>query len=100
MTTAIAACSRADVGAPSGQSGTVQFVLIAPLCSSVIPVQFSIDGVPVGTDTFRVAVPGVHTTSRGFATPAGEVSLGAQVTGGYVWPATAGTVGAGQTVTD
>ena len=97
MPLAFIACSRSGVAAPSG---TVQFVLVAPLCSSIIPVQFSIDGVKVGTDTFRVAVPGVHATSRGFPAPAGEHMIGAQVTGVYVWPVTTVTVGAGQTVAD
>ena len=98
---AIAACSRAGVTAPHG---TVQFVLVAPLCSSVIPVQFSIDGVRVGADTFRVNVSGPHTTSRGFSAPVGAHTLGAQVTGsfagGYVWPAATVTVSAGQTAAD
>lgn len=101
---ALGACSRADVAAPS-RPGTVQFVLVAPLCSSVIQAQFLIDGVPVGTDTFRVNLAAAHTTSRGFATPPGAHTLSARSPGGfvpagYLWPTTLVTVSAGQTVAD
>lgn len=105
MALVFAACSRADATAPAPTSGTVQFVLVAPLCSSVIQAQFLIDGTPVGTDTFRVNLSNAHTVSRGFETTPGTHTLSAQSPGGlvpagYLWPTTIVTVSAGQTVAD
>ena len=76
----------------------VYFSLDAPLCSSVIPVEFFIDRAPAGSDTFRVGVAGEHTMSRGFATGAGTHTLGAQAsigTGYYLWPDTTVSLPAG-----
>jgi hypothetical protein len=92
----VACASATDVATPA----TVTFVIDAPLCSSVIPVQFSIDGHVVGIDTFRVALANPHTSSREFTTPAGSHTLSAQTVAGYVWPAKDVTLGAGQAVTD
>lgn len=92
----VACASATGVATPA----TVTFVLDAPLCSSVIPVQFSIDGHLVGVDTFRVAVASPHTSSRPFTAPAGAHTLTAQTVAGYVWPAKGVTLAAGQAVTD
>ena len=85
---------------PVGPSATVAFVIDAPLCSSVIPVQFSIDGHLVGVDTFRVAVLSPHTSSRTFAVPPGEHTLNAQTMAGYLWPGKTVTLSAGQALVD
>lgn len=50
---ALAGC---DTGS-SEPDPVVYFELDAPLCSSVIPVQFQVDGSEVGVDTFRVNLP-------------------------------------------
>ena len=92
--------------AASPASATVYFVAVAPLCSSVIPVAFSLDGQPLGTDTFRIALPNPHTISRSFAVTPGQHTLGAHVptganfAGGYVWPDQTVTSVAGAAVAD
>jgi hypothetical protein len=77
----------------------VYFALDAPLCSSVLPVQFSIDNALVGTDTFRVNLAPNHTTSAAFPTSAGSHTLGARVVGGYVWADTLVMLSAGAVLT-
>ncbi len=76
---------------------TVAFTLNAPLCSSIIPVQLSIDNAPVAVDTFSVNVRANHTTSRSFTTTVGQHTVGARVIGGYVWTDTTVMLQAGQT---
>ena len=91
-----AAC-RANSTAPA--TATVYFVLDAPLCSSIIPVQFTVDNIAVGTDTFRVRVARERPTSAAFTANAGTHMLGATVTGGpitgYTWPNVLVTLAAG-----
>jgi hypothetical protein len=95
---ALVACSGATEAAPSG---VVFFQLDAPLCSSIIPVQFSIDQAIVATDTFMVHVAGGnHTRSRAFETSPGAHTLSARTVGGYVWPDKQVTITAGAAVTD
>ena len=65
---------------------TVDYLIDAPLCSSVIPVEFLIDGTQVGADTFLVNLGTSHTRSRTFPTAAGEHTISAR-TGSYSWPA-------------
>ena len=79
---------------------TVQFVLVAPLCSSVLPVEFFVDARSVGVDTFRVAVSAPHVVSRAFTVSPGVHALSANVLGGYVWPPHTVSVPAGTTVSD
>jgi len=93
----LAACATIE---PAPPQATVYFVLDAPLCSSQLPVEFTIDGALVGTDTFRVNLAPNHTTSRAFATSAGQHTLGARVVGGYVWTDTTVTLAAGQIFND
>ncbi len=93
----LAGCSTEESEAPRA---TVYFVIDAPLCSSTIPVQFFIDGLIVGTDTFLVHLSPEHTHSRGFPISPGSHSLGAQVLAGYVWPDTIVTLTAGEIFTD
>ena len=88
---------RTDVTAPEG---TVHFLIDAPLCSSRLPVQFFIDSLQVGTDTFSVNLAPEHTKSSGFVTSVGLHILGARVMGGFVWPNRAITLTAGQIFTD
>lgn len=76
---------------------TVFFMLDAPLCSSAIVARFSIDGVTVGSDTFRVRLPPDDTVSQGFETRAGTHTLGAEAVGGLVWPDTTVRLTAGET---
>lgn len=82
VSSAVVACGGESAVAPSA---SVRFVIDAPLCSSILPVQFSIDNVLVGTDTFRVAVTSVHLTSRAFTVAPGAHTLGARVPAGYTW---------------
>jgi hypothetical protein len=93
---AVLACQGLD---PVAQAATIYFALDAPLCSSVLPVQLSIDGVVVRADTFRVHVSNPHTTSVGFTTSPGSHTLGARVVAGYVWADTVVTVNAGSALT-
>jgi hypothetical protein len=93
---AVLGCQGIDPVAPSA---TIYFALDAPLCSSVLPVQLSIDRAVVRTDTFRVNVSNPYTTSVGFTTSAGNHTLGARVVAGYVWPDTVVTVKAGSILT-
>ncbi len=97
---AFLACEGARPVAPRA---TVQYTLVAPLCSSVIPVRFYIDSVQVGADTFRINVAGEHTSSSGFATSAGQHTLGAQALGNgwaYVWSDRAVSLASGAVFTD
>ena len=90
----------------TGAQATVYFVAVAPLCSSVIPVAFSLDGQSLGADTFRIALPNPHTTSRSFMVTPGQHVLGAHIpTGanfasGYIWPDQTLTFVAGAAVAD
>ena len=84
---------------PTQALATVYFALDAPLCSSVIPVELSIDGAIVASDTFRVNLSVPHTTSRGFTTWAGRHVIGARTTFGYVWADTTVTLLTGQSLT-
>ena len=90
------ACTEED----PAPDAVVYFVLDAPLCSSVIPVQFFIDSVQVGTDTFRVNLAPNHTVSSGFATNGGPHILGARGVNGDIWPDTAVTIRAGKVFHD
>lgn len=84
---------------PVAPSATIYFALDAPLCSSVLPVQLSIDGTVVRTDTFRVDVASPHTTSVGLRTTPGNHVLGARAVAGYLWPDTVVHVQAGGVLT-
>jgi len=91
-----AACTIVD----PAPGATVDFLIDAPLCSSRIPVEFSIDGAIVGTDTFLVHLGTVeHTRSRAFTAPPGRHTLHA-ATGLYAWPDKTLTFADGQSVTD
>lgn len=79
---------------------TVIYQLDAPLCSSQLPVEFSIDSALVGSDTFRVNLSPNHTQSRPFAVSAGRRRLGARVVNGYIWPDTVVQLVGGQVFTD
>ena len=86
--------------APAG-SATVYFLLDAPLCSSIIPVRFAIDGYAVGADTFRVNLPNAHVKSAAFTTPAGAHALSASSsTFPGLFKATTVTLEAGTVYTD
>ncbi len=84
---------------PLAPGGTVVFVLDAPLCSSVIPVEFLIDSVMVGSDTFQVHISPSDTTSPTFRTTAGTHTLGARVVNGFVWPDTTVSIAPGEAFT-
>jgi hypothetical protein len=86
---------------PIGPDPTVSFMIDAPLCSSTIPVQFSIDSVLVGTDTFIVHYGPEHLMSHAFSTSAGQHTLSARGTfNGYTWPEKKVTLVQGQAFTD
>lgn len=93
-------CAACHTSTSAERPATVTFVLVAPACSSVLPVQFSVDGQSVGTDTFRVAVSAPRTVSRPFAVSPGQHTLGAQVVGGYVWPPLAVSITSGAVLAD
>jgi hypothetical protein len=80
-------CGACHNPVDSDRPAAIRFVLVAPLCSSVMPVEFFVDAQSVGVDTFRVNVSEPHIASRDFAVLPGTRTLEAQVVGGYVWPA-------------
>jgi hypothetical protein len=82
----------------SEADATVSFELDAPLCSSIIPVQFEIDGIQVGVDTFRIHLPPDHVRSKAFSLDPGEHLLGAAVPDGFVWPDTMVHLAAGDSL--
>lgn len=95
---ALVACAGAKSVAPQP---VVVYRLVPYACSSIIPVQFYIDGAQVAADTFRIAVAGGdHTTSRALTTSVGQHTLGARVVNGYVWPDTLVSLTAGELFTD
>ena len=86
LATAIAAVACGGYGTGTAQA-TVYFVLDAPLCSSRIPMKFSIDNTVVGIDTFVNLTPS-HTTSHAYVTSPGQhVLSGVAVSGGFLFPA-------------
>jgi hypothetical protein len=95
--TGVVACQHAATTEPAAR---VHFVIVPQACSSVLPVEFSIDGRLVGTDTFRVAVVSPRTTSRDFETSPGQHVVGARVAGGFVWPNQTLSMAAGAVVAD
>src|SRR5471032_34233 len=83
---AAVACSDYGTTLPALAPPAVYFVLNAPLCSSRIPMQFSIDGTVVGIDTFVVNLTPSHTTSHAYVTTAGtHVLSGVGVNGGWIF---------------
>ena len=84
-TVAAFSCSLNET--PPIQPTTVQFVLEAPLCSSVLPVQLSIDKVIVAVDTFVTYGP-PRIESDVFPVTVGPHSISARVVNGFVWPET------------
>ena len=95
----LAACAAEE---PAALPSSVYFFLDAPLCSSIIPARFYIDGVLAGSDTFRVNLAPERLTSRAFQTSAGQHTLGARGSLGapvdYVWPDTTVDLTAGGTL--
>jgi hypothetical protein len=99
----VGSCSTVAPALPS----TVYFSLDAPLCGLSMPMQFLIDSVPVGTDTFHVNAgpPPNRTLSRPFATTAARHTLSARATIGsihpiqHVWLDTVVTLGPHDTAT-
>lgn len=87
---------------PARGPATVYFSLDAPFCGLAMPVEFYVDSLLVGTDTFRIHLAPDHTTSRGFVAASGTHRLGARAVVGpgyYVWPDTVVSLGAGLTFT-
>jgi hypothetical protein len=97
---AAAVCVACDVADSVHPSAAVNFVLVAPLCSSILPVEFSVDNRLVGTDTFRVGLAAPRTRSSHFAVVPGQHVLSARVVNGYVWAPHTVSVAAGTVVTD
>jgi hypothetical protein len=94
---ALTACKFAAISAPSA---SVSFAFAPQTCSSIVPVHFSIDGIEVGVDTFRVAVNDRdHLTSRAFAASPGQHSLSAR-TDRFTWTSVTVALAAGQAFTD
>lgn len=93
----VVACQHTATTEPAAR---VHFVIVPQACSSVLPVEFSIDGRLVGTDTFRVDVAGPRMTSRDFEASPGSHVVGARVTGGFVWPNQTLSMAAGAVVSD
>ena len=98
VTLSLVACSTPS-DAP-GATATVYFVLDAPLCSSQLAMQFDIDHLSVGADTFRVNLSPNRTRSRAFTVSPGDHTLSARVVGGYVWPDTVVRLVSGAVVHD
>ncbi len=77
------ACSSA--AAPSGPA-TVRFVGIAPFCGTIsFAVNFLIDSVVVGADTFRVNPGGTSHTVDSVLTPPGTHRIGGRTPWGYAF---------------
>ena len=93
-------CSACRSAAAADQPATLTFVLVAPLCSSVLPVEFFVDARSVGIDTFRVAVNAPRTVSHAFTIDPGSHELSAHVVGGYVWPSHTVSILAGSAYAD
>ena len=91
----LTACTIVD----PAPGAAVDFLLDAPLCSSRIPVEFSIDGTVVGTDTFFVHLAPEHIRSHLFGASPGRHTLHA-ATNLYAWPDKTVTLSDGQSVTD
>lgn len=91
------ACSSAVAPLPK-----VSFVLDGPLCGGgKVSVQFSIDGVLVGSDSLQLFAAGrPGTTSQSFTTTVGRHVIGARTTYGLIWPDSSVTLQTGQTLTD
>jgi hypothetical protein len=82
-------------------SAAVFFAIDAPLCSSIIPVQLSIDHAVVAIDTFIVNVASpAHTQSRAFSVTPGTHLLSARTVAGYVWRDMQVTLSPGSAMTD
>lgn len=92
----VAACTIID---PVPPSPAVVFQLDAPFCGGKFPVQFSIDNVLIGQDTFTVNVAPNHLTSRAYAAAPGSHTIGAKVVNGYVWSDTTVTLSGTQQFT-
>lgn len=90
-------CAGQDAAGPT--SG-VRFVIDAPLCSAVIPVDFFLDHAMLGSDTFRVQLQPERLVSRRFDAPSGTHTVGARVPGGFAWPDTPVTLPAGAVFED
>ncbi len=98
---ALVACE--SVGPVAPPQATVSYTLVAPLCSSIIPVEFYLDSLRVGADTFRINVAGEHTISRAFTTSAGQHTLGARASSigwSFVWPDKRVTIAPGEVFVD
>jgi hypothetical protein len=94
----IVACGRTPTEPPVG---AVNFMIVAPLCSSVVPMFFRIDGGTTSVDTFRVNIGGgTHTVTRDYVLTPGPHVLSARTSWGYVWADTTVTVVANKTTTD
>lgn len=91
---ALTACQD-DSLAPDG---SIVFIFDAPLCSSSVPVEFLIDSVVAGRDTFRIHLPPDDTISPVFRTSPGTHILGARVVNGSVWPDTTVTIAPGESI--
>ena len=96
MVIGLAACDK--LTAP--ETATLYYVLDAPLCSSQLHVQFRVDDVLIGEDTFRVNLAPNHTKSAPFTIPAGTHTVSARVVGGFVWPDSLVAMPAGATIND
>ena len=83
---------------------SVSFFLHAPLCSAMVPLQYSIDNAIVGVDTLVVGIAGVdHATSRAFVTTPGIRALGAGGISGsppFAFASKSVTLAAGAAYTD
>ena len=84
---------------------TADFLLDAPLCSSVLAIQMSIDNSVAGTDTFRVNLAPNHLRSRAFPLKAGAHTFDAHVvnnngTTGFDFPTKTASLSAGGQYTD
>lgn len=77
----------------------MHFELDAPLCSSQLPVEFRIDSLLAGSDTFRIHLPPDHIRSRAFSVSPGEHRLSANVVNGWIWPDTIVMLNSGESLT-
>jgi hypothetical protein len=99
VTLTVSAC-LACTDPVSPTTATIYFEIDAPLCSSILPMEFQIDNALVGVDTFRVNLYPNRMKSRAFTVTPGAHTLAARVANGYVWPDSTVNLDAGVVFTD
>jgi hypothetical protein len=97
---AAAVLAASCVSPTSATSASVEFLIDAPLCSSLIPASFYVDGALVASDTMIVGLGARNHASRQFQVAPGTHTLHATSPWSVDWPDKTVTLIAGQTAVD